>query len=433
LTAFGDEIAGHALELLGSLWAELGVDGAARRHELQALDLEPLIVFTLCCADARLLAKALDWCANNSRYLSGPRLNHFLRRFGTPARQAFEMHGAPVLSSVLTPSAASQSVAAASRPRVSLTPDLRRPSLVQLRLRAVVGVSARAEVLKALLYTPEQALTASALASRAAYGKDAVAQALDLLTVAGITTAISEGKRMVYRLSRPVEFAQALAGVPPHFPDWAPLLLTLNVALRYARRSAAEPGMRLKAAGDAARSVRAELGRVPGAERPERVTDERSLTAFERWTQDFAAGLMGTPPAEPAQREVTYTVHRLALGGWLATIKDAAEQPRPLALSDSPELKPDRRARRRLKLDEVGAAAEMVESILLDIQTRELQRRQGSLVRRESITDSLLPALSRKFAVEQLEPMHKGQAAAFTEEFLQRWCASRRDYLSAAG
>jgi hypothetical protein len=432
LTTFGDQIARLARELLGSLWAELGVNGAPRRHEMQALDLELLVIFTMVCADARLRARALDWCVNNARYLSVPRLNHFLRRFGTPGRQAFERHAAPVLAPILKP-ARGIDAATRARPRVTLTPDLLQPSLIQLRLRAVVGVSARAEVLMVLLGNELQGLTASALAARAGCGKDAVAQALDLLTVAGVTTADMDGRRVRYRLVRPAELAQAVSGLPAEFPDWAATFLTLNAILRYARRAAAEPAMRVRAADDAARSVRDQVGRIPGAERPERVTDQTSLAGFEQWAHEFAAGQVLSPRSEPQQREVGYTVHRLALGGWLATVNEAAEQPRPLALSDGPELQPERRSRRRMKLDEVGAAAEIVEAILLDIQTRELQRSQGSLVRRESISDSMLPALSREFATEQLQPLHKGQAAAFSEDFLKRWCASRRDHLSAAG
>src|SRR6202011_3828440 len=66
------------------------------------------------------------------------------------------------------------------------SPDLRRPSLVQLRLRALVGVSARAEVLKLMLADPERPQPALTLAEDAAYGKGSVAQALDMLTMAGI-------------------------------------------------------------------------------------------------------------------------------------------------------------------------------------------------------------------------------------------------------
>jgi hypothetical protein len=125
--------------------------------------------------------------------------------------------------------------------------------------------------------------------------------------------------------------------------------------------------------------------------------------------------------------DVTYTVHRLALGGWIATVSEAGQQPRPLALSDGPVLRPDRRSRRRLKSDEMSAAADVVETLFLDMRTRDLQRTQGSFVARKSAADSVLPAMSREFAGELLEPLGKGQAAKFTEQFLQEWFANRRE------
>ena len=130
---------------------------------------------------------------------------------------------------------------------------------------------------------------------------------------------------------------------------------------------------------------------------------------------------------------MVYTVHRLLLGGWIATVMQLGDQPRPLALSDSPELRPDRRAHRRLREDEVGAAADVIESMLTDMRTRDLQRSQGSLVPRQSVSDSLLPAMSREFASELLQPMHKGESATFTQEFLQRWFLNRRHRFTAAG
>ena len=44
MTRFEDEIGGLALELAWSLWSELGVNGVARRHDWQAIDLEPLLL-----------------------------------------------------------------------------------------------------------------------------------------------------------------------------------------------------------------------------------------------------------------------------------------------------------------------------------------------------------------------------------------------------
>ena len=413
MTTFEDQVTGFALELLRSLWAELGVDGAPRRHEWQALDVEPLVIFSLVWADIRLRAKVLDWCAHNSNLLSLARLNHFASRFGGEVARIRERYCASLAAK---PAHSSRSVAV----------DLSRPALIQLRLRTLFGVSPRAEVVRLLLANPEDA---PALARRAGYGMGGLTQALDMLTLGGIIHGEQQGKRVAYRLNRPAELAQVVSGMPLDSPDWTAILKVTAAILEYAR---APQGERSSAAAHAARSIRRELVHVHGAAPPPKPAAGTSAPQFEAWACGFLADQAGGA-GQSQQREVLYTVHRLLLGGWIATVKEAGDPPRPLALSDDPELQQDRRARRRLKSDEVAAAAEMIESMFVDIRTRELRRREGSLISRQSLADSLVPALSREFAAELLEPLHKGQAAVFTEEFLQRWSAGRRDRLSVAG
>src|SRR5260370_7030789 len=84
---------------LRSLWAELGVDGAARRHDWQAIDLEPLIIFTahLGGADSRLRASTIDWCITNARFASAFRLRHLAERAGAATRPAFGRSPSPAL------------------------------------------------------------------------------------------------------------------------------------------------------------------------------------------------------------------------------------------------------------------------------------------------------------------------------------------------
>jgi DNA-binding transcriptional ArsR family regulator len=417
VTTFSDEVAGFARDLLRSLWAELGVEGAPRRHDWQAIDLEPLIVFTAMRADRALRAKTMDWCALNNRHVSITRLKRFSRLFGPASPAAVNRY----LDTVSAPR---------RRALVSATPDLRRASLIQLRLRALFGVGARAEVMKLLLAAPHELKSLPSLISSAGYAATALAQALDTLTVAGVATATREGRRSVYRLNRPAELAQAIAGVPARFPDWPAVFRVVDAIIAYAT-DAAGPS-RVDAAAGAIAKMRDDVARVPGASRPPDVSDEASVDAFERWARNFVAHQAGAHVVE-TRKQVTDTVHRLLLGGWIATVREEGDQPRPLALSDDPELRPERRARRRLKLDELGAAAEVIESILYDLRTRELQRRRGSVVPRDAVSDSLLPALSREFAAELLSPMHKGQAATFTEEFLQSWSANRRNRFTAAG
>jgi DNA-binding transcriptional ArsR family regulator len=434
LSTFSDDIASSTLGLARSLWAELGVGDAPRLHDWQALDLEPLIIFTARCVsgDGRLRARTIEWCAANGRYVSAFRLHNFSRQADAPTRGAAERYLAAV-NPVAPAALRSESPPASRRARPSMVADLRRPALIQLRLRAMVGVSARAEILKLLLADPDRSRTASSLVARAGYGKGGVAQALDMLTVAGITTVKPAGNRFVYKLGRPAELAQALNGLPESFPDWWAAFKVIEGILRYARGASREPARRVASTAKLVHDLKASLETVPTDARPPRISGPSSIAAFEQLARAFVSDLAGANPTLEFNREVVYTVHRLLLGGWIATVKEAGDQPRPLALSDDPELQQDRRAHRRMNLDEIGAAADVIQSMLVDMRTRDVQRSQGSRVRRESVSDSLLPAMSREFASELLQPMNKGQSANFTEEFLQRWFTNRRRRFSAAG
>ncbi len=421
MTTFSDEVAGFASDLVRSLWAELGVvEGTPRRYDRQAIDLEPLIVLTAMVADTSLRDRTLRWCMANSHHLSPARLNRFATELGQTAAHSFKGY-ADALSR------------RRRRTQVGVSPDLGRPSLIQLRLRALVGVTARAEVLRLLLAEPHEAKSAAAMVGAAGYGRAGLAKALAMLTAAGVATAETQGDDVVYRLSRPSELAQALSSVPARFPDWSATFRVVAAILDYAKETAGRAASRAAAAAAAVERIRDEISSIPGASRPPRVTDEGSIAAFERWARAFVAELAGAHATHSAKREVTYTIHRLLLGGWIATVKEEGDQPRPLALSDDPELKPERRAKRRLKLDEMGAAAEVIASIFYDIRTRELQRHRGSVVPRDAVSDGLVPGMSREFAAEFLRPMRKGQAATFTADFLERWSADRRDRLTAAG
>jgi DNA-binding transcriptional ArsR family regulator len=434
LSQFSEDIANSALALARSLWAELGVGDAPRLHDWQAIDLEPLIIFTARCVsgDGRLRSRTIEWCAANGRYVSTFRLHNFSRQADASTGRAAERYLAAV--NPAAPAALrSESLTASRRARSPLIADLRRPALIQLRLRAMVGVSARAEILKLLLADPDRPRAASSLVARAGYGKGGVAQALDMLTRAGITTIMPAGNRFLYKLVRPAELAQALNGLPESFPDWWAAFKAIEGILRYARGASREPARRVASTAKLVHDLKANLEPVSTGDRPPRISGPSSIAAFEQWARAFVSDLAGTNAALEFKREVVYTVHRLLLGGWISTVKEAGDQPRPLALSDDPELQQDRRAHRRMNLDEIGAAADIIQSMLVDMRTRDVQRSQGSLVPRESVSDSLLPAMSREFASEQLQPMHKGQSANFTEEFLQRWFTNRRQRLSSAG
>src|SRR5947209_20207308 len=88
----------HVLDLVWSLWAELGVSSWTRRHQQWAIDPEPLILFTahISGADRRLRDEALDWCIRYGSYISASRLRNLLKVAPPEQQTAFETFAATV-------------------------------------------------------------------------------------------------------------------------------------------------------------------------------------------------------------------------------------------------------------------------------------------------------------------------------------------------
>ncbi len=142
-------------DLLWSLWSELGAPGGGRAHRQLVLDPEPLIAFTphLARRDNRLLGLAFDWCINHSAQVSKSRLKGLSRSLPESARSklagfngALEPHG------VAWRPTGDPLELERHRERIALPMD--RHALLVFRIRAIAGVSTRADVLTRLLFTP---------------------------------------------------------------------------------------------------------------------------------------------------------------------------------------------------------------------------------------------------------------------------------------
>src|SRR6476469_6721701 len=105
MTRLDSEIDGLALDLAWSLWAELGLDGLRRRHDWQALDLEPLIIFTAYVGsrDTRLRANSIDWCLANARFVSAFRLRTLAGQATPAMRGPFGRYAATVKAQAKVP------------------------------------------------------------------------------------------------------------------------------------------------------------------------------------------------------------------------------------------------------------------------------------------------------------------------------------------
>jgi hypothetical protein len=415
VTRLGQEVDALALDLASSLWAELGVDGAARRHDWQAIDLEPLIIFTaqLGGADSRLRASTIDWCITNARFASAFRLRHLAERASAGAREVFGRYAATVRAHAKAPWPGQGDPLPLFHPERIGSPDLRRPSLVQLRLRALVGVSARAEILRLMLGDPERPQSASTLAEDAAYGKGSVAQALEMLTMAGIVQVQPHANRLLYRLARPGELAQALQWLPAVYPDWWPIFVVVEALIDYARSAPSAAPARLAALQKLLQRIDRELHRLGVAEHVPRAVVPASVAEFEHWALDFLSEQSGHTQAAGTTRDVSYVIHHLSFGGWLGTINVAGRQPRPFASEHG-------------HLEEATGAAELAYLMFRNVIGKPHRGRVAALA-----DDALLQVISREFAEELVRPMRTGQEATFTAEFVRRWHKNRRQRFGA--
>jgi len=411
VTRFGSEVNALALDMAWSLWSELGAGGGVRRHDWQAVDLEPLILFTAWLGtDSRLRANAMEWSIANTRFASTFRLRHFAKRASPAMRAAFGRFAATVKTRARVPWPGQGDPLALLQHDGLGSPDLRRPSLIQLRLRALVGVSARAEILKRMLAEPERLESASDLAEDAGYAKGSVAQALEMLTMAGIVVVQPATNRLQYRLARPEELAQALQWLPLKYPDWWPVFRITEALWDYGHDASTYHSARGGTLPLLLKRIEPDVRRLSLAEQ---LPDGRSAAAVaetEHWALGFLADQAGRAPQAGPSRQVSYIVHHMSFGGWLATAAAGGGQPQRIEVEGQSQL------------DEGTGAPSLALAMFADA----LQKSSRTTVDR-----ALIQVISREFAEELLRPMRAGQEATFTAEFLRRWYENRHQRFRA--
>ena len=216
-------------ELVGlawSLWSELGVSGWERRHRRWFVDPEPLIVFTawLGDEDRRLRDEATDWCTRFGGWISATRLANLQEHASADTRARFGELAATVAhhSAVRWRGATKPGRFAPSGK--SRLDSFDAPSRVSLRLRALFGVGARAEILRQFLRTPAVARSASELVGDAGFKKRNVADALDGLRLGGALDFTKAQNRLAYRLRNPSAWRAVVGELPEVWPRWTRIL-----------------------------------------------------------------------------------------------------------------------------------------------------------------------------------------------------------------
>ena len=230
-----NELRDHVLDTLWSLWHELGVSSAVpRRHSDDCIDPEPLIAFTAVHGDLdpRLRQESLEWVLRYGVYVSKARLKNVLADQGLLGDASFAEYAATLKAHGAGPWPVAQGQALPFRPRArSLLEDLSRPALLSLRIRALFGVGARAELVRVFLSRPDASLTAADLSVATSYRKRNILNEVEPLRAAGFVRAVRTVNADRFSLARRATLGALFAPLPRRFTSWTPTFALLHLLL----------------------------------------------------------------------------------------------------------------------------------------------------------------------------------------------------------
>lgn len=268
------EVSGALRWFAWDQWAQMGVSAGSGRRDGWAADPEALLLLTFEVGrdDPRLFDEVLDWLVVNERLISVQRLRNLARDEGDGALVESALgwlsrwRPRPRLASRPPPAPAADRAgrplfrgahAVIQRPddafsahgllraqvapsRKSQAPDLDAPINFAFRMRHLLGVGARAEVMRALLCSNAPRLSVYVIAEAAGYAKRNVQEALTSLAAAGVIDGITIANEQRYGAPRD-RWAQLLdLDELPALVDWPQLLYALRRILRWLHDPGAE-------------------------------------------------------------------------------------------------------------------------------------------------------------------------------------------------
>ena len=425
-----DEILGHSLDLAWNLWSELGVSGWARRHQGRAIDLEPLILHTswLGKYDRRLWGEAVDWCITNSALVSSVRLRKFLSRSSQRVHESFGEFSATVKKHVHVQWPGDGEASPLRPSRKSSHVALERSGVIQLRLRAIVGVSARAEILHWMLSEPARQWSIGELVDRSGYGKANVTDTMDLTRRAGLVSHEKRGNTGLFRLAAAPQLAALVGELPTTYPRWPAVFAIVEslVAYRMGARSSA---------GSALSDVAAAIGEIKD------LIDAASLVRklpvestadlaprFDRWAVETVES-WATPSTSPEADQV-YSIQRLELppGAWMGVVITPGEGVATLRMPEWEGLYEEHPRSDTIISDDSVGAPKVAHAMMRLAESRlghDISDYWGG--GRDFADFGINQVVAREFADERLRTMRNGSSASWTESFMREW---RKDRLA---
>jgi len=266
VSSLRQEFSERLLDFAWSQWAQMGMLGSTQRRDVWAADPEALLLLTLEVAreDPRLFDEVLDWLLVNERRISLQRLRNLAEDdedralVGSAADWLSQRRRRPSSSSGQQVDQAADvqplffNAIPIERPDPaflahgflkswtepvgrSSPPDLLAPINFAFRVRSLLGVGARAEVVRTLLTVeaPEMSLQVIALSS--GFAKRNVQEAANALRAGGFASARLVGNEQQFRIARePWLDLLGLDRFPVH-EDWPQLFRAFRVLLRWLR------------------------------------------------------------------------------------------------------------------------------------------------------------------------------------------------------
>ncbi len=232
----------EVLDALWRQWTTLGVAGVKDAGPI-AIDLEALLILTakLSPEDPRLRDEALDWCATSHRFISKPRLKQLLKLTSRTGQAAFAPFGKTLERQVggAWPAAGGRESWTVRLSNKSRPPDLGQPALVNLKLRALFGVGARADVITAILNWPAPDFGAADLVF-VGYTKRNLADTLDGLADGGLLDSARMGNRLRFSWRKRRELCRLVEPLPQTIPRWPPVARVVAGFLELLERAEAK-------------------------------------------------------------------------------------------------------------------------------------------------------------------------------------------------
>ena len=267
----------HVLGLLWRQWSALGVAGPSQPADRSMLDPEALLLATTSLGrEPRLLDEVLDWLNTNGQFINLQRLQNLGRRLGDPtvlramsahlARRSIHAKWKTLLREKTTVAEAQPlfpGVPVIGAPdeffarhgwlrgpvelrQLSQPADPHRPTNFLLKLRALFGMQARAEVMAYLL--ARESGHPGEMAGRLAYFPRTLQTTLNDLARSGHLQSRREGQEKRFWLRHDdwrflITWSAGPGDSAPEFPrwvDWASLFVALESVARFLNRPEVE-------------------------------------------------------------------------------------------------------------------------------------------------------------------------------------------------